>query len=122
MDDRLKVQAKAWIDAWNRRDLPAIMAHYSECIVFSSPTVTRRWGAATGGILRGKQRLRDHFAQGLTAYPLLRFELLDVLSGVEGITILYRRETGARVADVLVLDSDGRALSATAYYSAKPEA
>ena len=122
MDDRLKVQAKAWIDAWNRRDLPAIMDHYAEAVVFSSPTVTRRWGAATGGILRGKERLRDHFARGLAAYPSLRFELLDVLIGVDGITILYRRETGALVADVLVVDADGRALSATAYYSAKPEA
>jgi hypothetical protein len=48
--------------------------------------------------------------------PNLRFEFVDVLLGVESMAVVYRRETGALVVDVVELDSDGKAVSASAYY------
>lgn len=39
-----------------------------------------------------------------------------MLSGADGITIIYKRETGALVADVAVLDENGKATLVKAYY------
>jgi len=45
----------------------------------------------------------------------IHFELLAVLMGVDGMTILYRRETGTLVADVVVLDAQHRAIDIRVY-------
>lgn len=42
------------------------------------------------------------FARGLELAPSLRFELIDVLFGVDGMTVVYRRETGTLVADIVI--------------------
>ncbi|HTW84339.1 MAG TPA: nuclear transport factor 2 family protein [Candidatus Sulfotelmatobacter sp.] len=106
--------AQAWCEAWNRRDLDAVMSHYAADVVFTSPTVVTRWGHADG-TLRGRDALREHFARGITA-PNLRFTLQDVLRGVAETTVLYRRETGALVADANVYDVHGHIVRAVATY------
>jgi catechol 2,3-dioxygenase-like lactoylglutathione lyase family enzyme/ketosteroid isomerase-like protein len=109
--------AHAWCDAWNRRDLDDVMAHYATDVVFTSPTVVERWGHADG-TLRGAQQLREHFARGIEA-PNLRFTLQDVLLGVGEATVLYRRETGALVADANTYDVHGHIVRAVATYGAR---
>ncbi|MBB6109162.1 SnoaL-like domain-containing protein [Mucilaginibacter lappiensis] len=104
-----------WIDAWNKRDIDRIMTHYTDDVVFYSLTVTKRWGIADGKII-GKEKLRAHFLKGLELAPNLYFEFVDMLSGTDGITIIYKRETGALVADVAVLDENGKATLVKAYY------
>ena len=101
--------AQSWIDAWNQRDLDAIMEHYSDDVEFWSPLIVKRLGIASGKI-EGKAQLRAYFARGLEAYPNLHFTLLQVLSGVDSITIYYRREDGAEVAELTVLDANNRAI------------
>jgi ketosteroid isomerase-like protein len=108
--------AMDWCEAWNRRDLDAILSHYSDDVVITSPTVVQRFGRLDG-TLHGKEALRESFAIGLRA-PRLRFELLDVLLGVEGMLVVYRRETGALVADLMELDGAGKASHVRAYYGA----
>jgi ketosteroid isomerase-like protein len=68
--------AQEWCDARNRRDLDAIMDHYSDDVEFSSTTVIKRWGIADGW-LRGKAKVRENFAIGVKGSNL-RFELVDV--------------------------------------------
>ena len=82
--------AQDWCDAWNRRDIDAIMDHYSDDVEFSSPTVIKRWGIADGW-LRGKAKVRENFAIGVKASNL-RFELVDVLLGVINVLSLPSRE------------------------------
>lgn len=105
---------RAWCEAWNRRDLDAVMAHYAVDVVFTSPTVVTRWGHADG-TLRGIDALRAHFAIGIAA-PDLHFDLVDVLQGTGETTVLYRRETGALVADANVYDVHGHIVRAVASY------
>ncbi len=112
--------AGAWCDAWNRRDLDAIMDHYADDVAFSSPTVVKRWGIADGW-LRGKAKLRENFAIGVKA-PNLRFELIDVLLGVSSMCVVYRRETGALVADLVEFDGEGKGLRVIACYGSSPSA
>jgi ketosteroid isomerase-like protein len=107
---------RRWIDAWNDRDLEAILEHYADDIELRSPRVAERFGTADGR-LRGKGRLREYFALGL-AKPDLRFELVEVLEGPGTMTVVYRRESGALVADCSELDSDGRITRMIACYGA----
>lgn len=65
-------EAAAWIDAWNRKDLEAILSHYAEEAVFYSPTVIERMGIPDGKIV-GKALLRTHFAKGLDSFQEVRF-------------------------------------------------
>jgi hypothetical protein len=106
--------AADWCDAWNRRDLDAIMEHYADDVEFSSPTVVKRWGIADGW-LRGRSKVRENFAIGVNA-PGLRFELMDVLLGVNSMCVVYRRESGALVTDLVELDANGKGRRVTACY------
>jgi ketosteroid isomerase-like protein len=110
--------AEEWCDAWNRKDLDAVMAHYAENVAFSSPTVVKRWGIADGW-LRGSTRLRENFAIGI-AVEGLRFDLVDVVIGVASMCVMYRRETGQLVNDTIELDQHGKAIRVVACYGAKP--
>lgn len=108
-------KARGWCDAWNRRDLDAIMDHFADNVEFNSPTIVHRWGN-TDGWLRGKDRLRANFAVGVKA-PNLKFDLIDVLLGVGGMCIIYRRESGTLVSDTFELDQDGRGRRVFTCYS-----
>lgn len=99
--------ATEWCDAWNRRDLDTVMAHYGEDVEINSPLIVRRWGIENGW-LKGKGRLRENFAIGMQT-PGLHFTLENVLLGVQSICIVYRRETGALVCDLVELDAQGLA-------------
>jgi ketosteroid isomerase-like protein len=112
--ERALQAARDWCDAWNRGDLDAIMHHYAEDVEFSSPTVVKRWNVADGW-LRGKARLRENFAIGTKA-PNLHFELIDVLLGVNSMCVVYRRETGALVTDLVELDDNGKGRRVIACY------
>jgi hypothetical protein len=107
--------ARGWCEAWNRRDIDAIMAHYAEDVEFNSPTIVHRWGNADGWI-RGKAKLRANFEIGVKA-PNLRFDLIDVLLGVNAISIIYRRETGTLVSDLVELDPQGLGRRVLSCYS-----
>ena len=106
--------AQSWCDAWNQGDLDGVMEHYAEEVRFSSPTVIRRLGVPSGWI-EGKAQLREHFSIGIQA-PNLRFELVDVLLGVDGMCVVYRRETGVLVVDMIELDQNGKGKVVRAFY------
>ena len=112
--EQAREAARSWCDAWNQRNLDAIMDHYADDVEFSSPTVVKRWGIADGW-LRGKGKLRENFAIGVTA-PELHFELLDVLLGVNSMCVVYRRENGALVTDLVEFDEQGKARRVIACY------
>ncbi len=109
--------AEAWIDAWNGRDINAIMAHYADDVEFHSPLIVKRMSIPDGKIV-GKDLLRTYFARGLEVTPDLKFQLERVLTGVDSITIYYRRESGLSVAEVVQLDEAGKAINVRVHYSA----
>lgn len=113
--DAARAFAHAWIAAWNARDLDAVLAHYDEDCTFASPFVAR-FADEPGGRLAGKARLRAYWTAALAALPALRFELVDVLTGVDCITILYHGHRGLS-AEVLELGADGRVVHGTALYA-----
>lgn len=94
--------AEEWIDAWNARDLDRIMTHYSSEVIFTSPMVVQL-GASTTGTLHGAHDLSDYFAQGLRRFSDLRFELVEVMVGVESLTVVYRNQVGRVAAEVMTI-------------------
>jgi ketosteroid isomerase-like protein len=114
--DQARSHARDWCDAWNRRDLDAIMAHYAPDVAINSPTIVARFGHADGW-LRGKEAVRANFAIGVQKEGL-RFELVDVLLGVNAMTVIYRRENGALVADCAEVDEHGLIRRMVASYGA----
>ena len=83
---------------------------------FTSPFVVRLMGEPSGRII-GKEKLREYFGKGLTAYPDLKFEPLQVLTGVNSLTIYYRSVKGMLAAEVMYVRSDGRIQRVAAHYT-----
>lgn len=113
--DAARTFAHGWIHAWNARDLDAVLAHYSEACTFASPFVAR-FAGEPGGRLAGKASLRAYWTAALAALPTLHFELVDVLTGVDCITILYRGHRGL-TAEVFELGADGKVVRGLALYA-----
>ena len=109
--------AQSWIGAWNAHDLDAIMEHYAENVEFWSPLIVKRLGIPEGKLV-GKDALRSYFAGGLAANPSLHFTLLQVLPGVDSMTVYYGRTDNSTTAEVTVLDVDERAVMVRVHYSA----
>jgi ketosteroid isomerase-like protein len=105
--DRARVQAKAWCDAWNDRRIDSVMEHYSDDVVLTSPLIVKRWEREDGQ-LNGKERVRENFAIGMRTVGL-HFTFVDVLLGMNAVCVLYRRETGALVCDLIEMDENGLA-------------
>ncbi|MEV0268385.1 nuclear transport factor 2 family protein [Hamadaea sp. NPDC050747] len=97
--------SRHWVDAWNSHDLEAILAHFHDDVVFTSP-VAAQLLPDTGGVLRGKEALRAYWGKGLQAIPDLRFSVEAVFAGVSTIVISYRNQRGNVVNEVLIFDGD----------------
>jgi hypothetical protein len=103
------------IDDWNRHDLKAILAHYSEDIEFCSPFIVKLMGNPEG-TLRGKKDLEDYFLRGLKAYPDLHFDWVDTLVGVGSLIIYYRSVNGLFAAEFMVFNEEGEIIRSVAHY------
>lgn len=110
--------ATHWIDAWNRHDLDAVLAHYAEAFEFTSPLITELAGEPSGR-LQGKPAVRAYWEEGLRRIPELHFELLDVLAGVDQISLYYRGHRGT-VVESFHFDRNGQVIQAAATYALAP--
>jgi len=74
--------SRAWLAAFNAHDLEAVLDHFHDDVVFTSPVAARAL-PGSGGVVRGKQALRAYWMLTLERVPDLRFELLGVYVGVD---------------------------------------
>jgi hypothetical protein len=95
--------AEQWLQAWNSRDLEAVLSHFSDDVVFSSPMAAQLCEGCDG-VVHGKAALRDYWAEGLRRVPELRFEIESLYVGVQTLVINYRNQAGGLVNEVLVFD------------------
>jgi len=108
--------ADEWIAAWNAHDLERIFSHYTDDFEMTSPLIVERMKVASG-TLKGKANIRPYWQTGLSAAPPLKFELVDVLAGVNSLTIIYRSTSGKLVAEVLIFNESGKAVKGIAHYA-----
>ncbi len=97
--------SQTWLNAFNAHDIDAVLAHFHDDVVFTSP-VAARVAPETAGIVHGKATLRTYWIKTLTSVPDLHFELVEVYAGVDTIVITHRDQTGQVVAEVLTFDGD----------------
>jgi hypothetical protein len=109
----------AWLAAWNAHDLDAIMAHYHEDVVFSSPFAVELVGRSDG-TLNGKSELRAYFGRALQSFPDLQFRDLDVRAGATSVCLVYRSVRDLLAAETMVLGADGRVVRVYAHYRPGP--
>ena len=92
-----------WLDAWNAHDLEAILRHFSDDVVFTSP-LAQRIVEGSDGVIRGIDDLRAYWSEGLRRNPELHFEIEGLYVGVTTLVIHYRNHSGGLVNEVLTFD------------------
>lgn len=92
--------SEQWVQAWNSHDAEAVLRHFHDDVVFTSP-VAARLLPQTMGIIRGKAALRDYWIRALQSFPDLQFIVEGVYQGIDTIVITYRNQYDALVNEVL---------------------
>jgi len=112
--------ARAWIEAWNRRDVEAVLAYYADEARFVSPKAARFAGTAR---IEGKAALRAYWQTALAQLGSLRFTLDAAFWSPRSqtLTVLYQAELGgaapARATEIMRF-RDGRVVEGEALYGA----
>ena len=112
--------AESWIAAWNRRDVEAVLAHYSEEAQFVSPVARNLVGRP---ILRTKQELENYWRTALARISTLEFEL-DHAAWDERrleLNIIYEANLNGerkRACEIMQFDTTGRQVRGEALYGA----
>jgi predicted ester cyclase len=112
----VKEFAQDWVRSWNAHDLEAILAHYEDGVVLTSPVAARLLNDASGNV-RGKAALRAYFSKGLEAYPDLKFELKDVMWGLSSVVLYYTNQVGRKTGEFMEIDGNGKVVRVVANYS-----
>jgi ketosteroid isomerase-like protein len=95
--------ADGWAEAWNAHDIEAVLEHFHDDVLFTSP-VAARVVPESGGVVRGKPALRAYWTTALAGMADLHFEVLGVYRGESVLVINYRNQSGGLVNEVLVFD------------------
>jgi hypothetical protein len=98
-----KSYADQWVLAWNAHDIEAVLDHFHDDVVFTSP-VAARVVPESGGVVRGKAALRNYWTVALAKLPDLQFEVIGVYRGESTLVINYRNHRGELVNEVLTFD------------------
>jgi hypothetical protein len=115
-EHQVRALAAAWVQAWNTHDLDAIMSHYADEVVLTSPVAAALLGDPSGTV-RGKAAVRAYFEKGLAAYPELAFELRDVMWGLHSVVLYYVNQRGTKTGEFMEVDAAGRIVRVVASYS-----
>ena len=109
--------AHDWIDGWNSHDMERILSHSTEDFRMSSPLVVARTGHADG-VVEGREAVARYWEPSMQLDPPLRFELIDVLVGVDRITLYYRNVGRRIVAETLTFNDELMAIEGCSQWSA----
>src|SRR3954468_6721037 len=82
--------ARAWLDAFNRHDVDALVALYADDATHTSPKI-RALHPDTGGKLVGKAALSSWWRDANARIPDLRYELSAVTASEERVFVEYQR-------------------------------
>ncbi len=114
--------AAAWAAAWNRRDLDAVLAHFADDVIFSSPKAVEAVGQPT---VRGKAELRAYWHRALGRITDLRFSVRRTVwdARLGELAIVYDREVNGqrdRALELLSLTAGGAVRAGEVFYGVVP--
>jgi hypothetical protein len=115
--------AEEWTASWNTRDLEAVLAHFEDGVVFSSPKALVAVGLPT---VRGKAALLEYWTTVLRPVRSLRFSLQRVIWDPETseLSIVYDRDVDGhvdRASEVLQFGSSGKVVRGEVFYGVVPK-
>lgn len=108
--------AEQWISDWNRRDVEAVLSHFSEGVVFTSSRAKAILGSPR---VEGKSRLREYWTTAINQIQTIRFTLNYVVRGANRMVIVYIAEIDGKrlsAAEFLRLGEDGLVREGEAMY------
>src|SRR6185369_13264651 len=110
--------ARAWIAAFNARDLDGLLALYADDAVHFSPKLRARQ-PETGGLVKGKSALRAWWADSFERLPGLHYEARRVTAAGDRLFLEYDRslpgEATLAVAELFVV-RNGRIAESRVYH------
>ena len=112
----IKAFADQWISDWNRKDVEAVLAHFSETVVFRSVRAKAVLGSPR---LEGKSRLREYWSAAIGQIQTIRFMLDYVISDGNRVGIVYNAEIDGRrtrAVEFLTFGEDGLVREGEAMY------
>ncbi|MEW5743016.1 MAG: nuclear transport factor 2 family protein [Myxococcota bacterium] len=109
--------ARAWLDAFNRHDVDALVALYAEDATHTSPKI-RALHPDTGGKLRGRAALKAWWEDANRRLPGLRYEATAVTANDERVFLEYLRHApdGPPLPVAEVFDVKGGRIVASRVY------
>lgn len=109
--------ARDWIGAWNQHDLEKILSHYSDDFTIETPMAAKLYPQSNGTVI-GKTEVRKYWTIGLEKSPNLRFEILDVLVGVNSLGIyLFNTSSNKKSVELMSFNSGMKVNKAIVIYS-----
>jgi len=110
--------AARWAEAWNHRAVEAVLEHFHDNVVFTSPTAVAIVGAPT---VRGKDALRAYWTAALSRIGSLRFAVEHVLWDPSRgeLAIVYTSMIDGqskRVSENLRFDENARVIAAEVFH------
>lgn len=112
--------AEAWVAAWNRRDVDAVLTHYADDAQFVSPVAHNVVGRP---VLRNKKEIEQYWRAALERIPSLEFKL-DHASWDERrreLNVVYEATLNGerkRACELMQFDASGRQIGGEALYGA----
>jgi hypothetical protein len=108
--------AEEWTAAWNAHDLARVLSYYEDDFEMASPLIVEIAGEPSG-VLRGKERIRVYWEEGLRRSPALHFEKLGLFVGVRSLVIHLRNQHGRLSVEAFEIGDHGRVTRAAAHYA-----
>jgi SnoaL-like polyketide cyclase. len=110
--------ARRWADAWNRLDVEAVLEHFDEDVIFSSPKALEAVGVPT---VHSKEALRSYWTKALQPVESLRFTIVRVVwdAHTSELAIIYDRQVNGRpdrAAEILRFGVSGRVVQGEVFY------
>ena len=110
--------AEDWAQAWNRRDVESVLAHFRDDIIFASPTALAMTGSP---VLHGKGALREYWTKALARIGSIEFSVIRVLwdAASRELAIIYLAAIDGRsgtVSENLIFDQDGLVATAEVFH------
>ncbi|MBS9535789.1 nuclear transport factor 2 family protein [Mycobacterium sp. M1] len=107
--------AEHWVQAWNAHDADAVLRHFHDDVVFTSPVAAEMY-PETRGVIRGKAELRRYWTGALQRITDLHFTVEAVFGGIDTLVITYRNQKGGLVNEVLTFGDDGLVIAGHGTY------
>ena len=91
---------KAWIAAWNARDLERVLQLYADDAEMTSDGIIRL-GFTVQGSVRGKANLRAYWSKALALLPNLHFEAAGFFTSPNSVVVHYTNDRGQAICEYL---------------------